>query len=43
MTPMGKDSWKGIGFDHLHVTPEGYELWASSMEPLLTQLLTSPF
>ena len=42
MTPVG-DSWRGIGGDHLHVTPEGYELWASSMEPLLTQLLNDRF
>jgi lysophospholipase L1-like esterase len=38
MTPVG-DNWKGVGFDHLHLTPEGYELWAESMEPLLTKLL----
>ena len=39
MTPVG-DNWKGVGFDHLHLAPEGYELWASSMEPLLTRLLS---
>jgi lysophospholipase L1-like esterase len=38
MTPVG-DNWKGVGFDHLHLTPEGYELWADAMEPLLTKLL----
>ena len=38
MTPEG-DGWKGIGSDHLHLTPEGYELWASEMEPLLAKLL----
>ena len=42
MTPVG-DNWKGIGFDHLHLSPEGYQLWASSMEPLLKQLLESRF
>ena len=41
MTPQG-DNWKGIGGDHLHLVPEGYELWASSMEPLLTRLLAAP-
>jgi lysophospholipase L1-like esterase len=41
MTPIG-DSWKGVGFDHLHLAPEGYELWASSMDPLLTRLLDMP-
>ena len=38
MTPEG-DSWKGLGGDKLHLSPEGYELWASEMEPLLTKLL----
>jgi lysophospholipase L1-like esterase len=38
MTPEG-NGWKGIGKDNLHLTPEGYELWASEMEPLLTKLL----
>jgi lysophospholipase L1-like esterase len=38
MTPIG-DSWKGLGPDRLHLLPEGYELWASEMEPLLTKLL----
>jgi lysophospholipase L1-like esterase len=40
MTPEG-DKWKGVGHDHLHITPQGYELWASEMDPLLTQLLGS--
>jgi len=38
MTPEG-NSWKGLGPDRLHLSPEGYELWASAMEPLLTKLL----
>jgi lysophospholipase L1-like esterase len=38
MTPVG-DSWKGLGPDRLHLTPEGYELWAASMEPLLNKLI----
>jgi lysophospholipase L1-like esterase len=38
MTPVG-NSWKGLGPDRLHLLPEGYELWASEMEPLLTKLL----
>src|SRR5450759_325011 len=38
MTPVG-NSWKGLGSDRLHLLPEGYELWASEMEPLLTKLL----
>jgi N-acetylglucosamine-6-sulfatase len=39
MTPEG-DGWKGVGRDHLHLTPEGYELWAAAMEPLLSKLLS---
>ena len=39
MTPEG-DSWKGVGRDHLHLMPEGYELWATEMEPLLNTLLS---
>jgi len=39
MTPMG-DSWRGVGRDHLHLMPEGYEMWASEMEPLLSRLLS---
>jgi lysophospholipase L1-like esterase len=38
MTPQG-DSWKGIGRDHLHLTANGYELWATAMAPLLSTLL----
>jgi lysophospholipase L1-like esterase len=40
MTPVGK-SWKGLGPDRLHLLPEGYQLWASEMEPLLTKLLAA--
>jgi lysophospholipase L1-like esterase len=38
MTPEG-DSWKGLGPDKLHLTPEGYELWAQELDPLLAKLL----
>jgi lysophospholipase L1-like esterase len=38
MTPVG-NSWKGLGPDRLHLLPEGYELWASEMEPLLSKLI----
>lgn len=40
MTPVG-NSWKGLGPDRLHLLPEGYELWASEMDPLLTKLLAA--
>lgn len=38
MPPVG-NSWKGLGPDRLHLTPEGYEIWASEMEPLLSKLI----
>ncbi len=38
MTPEG-DSWKGLGPDKLHLTPEGYEMWAAELDPLLAKLL----
>jgi lysophospholipase L1-like esterase len=38
MTPVG-DNFLGVGGDHVHLTQEGYELWASQMEPLLMKLL----
>jgi lysophospholipase L1-like esterase len=38
MPPEG-DSWKGLGPDKLHLTVEGYELWAAELDPLLEKLL----
>jgi lysophospholipase L1-like esterase len=38
MTPQG-DSWKGLGPDRLHLTAEGYEMWAAELDPLLAKLL----
>ena len=38
MTPVG-DNWKGLGPDHLHLTAEGYQLWADALQPLLAKLL----
>jgi lysophospholipase L1-like esterase len=37
MTPQG-DSWKGIGGDHVHLTEEGYKIWANQLDPLLDKL-----
>jgi lysophospholipase L1-like esterase len=37
--PAEGDGWKGIGKDKLHLSPEGYEIWASEMEPVLDQLM----
>ena len=33
------NSWKGLGKDRLHLTEEGYLIWAETMEPLLARLL----
>jgi beta-glucosidase len=38
MPPVG-DSYKGIGFDHIHFTNDGYENWATQLDPLLDKLL----
>jgi lysophospholipase L1-like esterase len=38
MPPQG-DSWKGLGPDHLHLSPEGYRIWADALEPSLLELL----
>jgi lysophospholipase L1-like esterase len=40
MTPQG-DSWKGLGPDRLHLTAEGYEMWAAELDPLLDRLLAA--
>ena len=31
-------NWKGLGRDKLHLTAEGYEMWAAELEALLPQL-----
>jgi len=38
LTPEG-DNWKGLQADHLHLTTEGYELWAAELNPLLSKLI----
>ncbi len=37
-TPEG-DNWKGLSRDKLHLTAEGYEMWATELEALLPKLL----
>lgn len=37
-TPVG-DNWKGLGRDKLHLTAEGYELWAAELEAVLPAVL----
>jgi lysophospholipase L1-like esterase len=36
--PMG-DNWKGLSRDKLHLTAEGYEMWAAELEALLPAVL----
>ncbi len=33
------DSWRGLDKGRLHLTEEGYRIWAETMEPLLARLL----
>lgn len=40
-TPVG-DNWKGLGRDKLHLTAEGYELWAAELEALLPAMPPQP-
>jgi beta-glucosidase len=37
--PKEGDNWKGLLPDRLHLTKEGYQIWAENMEPLLSKLL----
>lgn len=37
-TPVG-DNWKGLLPDHLHLTTEGYEMWAAELNPLIEKLI----
>jgi len=41
MPPVG-DNWLGMGPDHLHPNTDGYQIWADTMEPLLSKLLAMP-
>lgn len=37
--PIG-DNWKGLSRDKLHLSPEGYEMWAASLEAALPNVLS---
>jgi hypothetical protein len=39
--PRQGDNWKGLKADHIHLTAEGYQMWAERMEPLM-QKYASP-
>jgi beta-glucosidase len=40
--PREGDNWKGLKPDHLHLSVEGYRIWAEQMEPLIRELLSPP-
>ncbi len=40
--PLEKGRFRGVGGDAVHLTPEGYEIWASHLDPLLDKLLSKP-
>lgn len=40
-TPLA-DNWKGLSRDKLHLTAEGYEMWAAQLEALLPAVLKAP-
>ncbi|MES2898210.1 MAG: GDSL-type esterase/lipase family protein [Pseudomonadota bacterium] len=39
--PLG-DNWKGLSRDKLHLTAEGYEMWAQELNGLLAALASQP-
>ena len=38
LPPVG-GNWKGMSKDKLHLSVEGYEIWASALEPLLSTIM----
>ncbi|MFZ6639304.1 GDSL-type esterase/lipase family protein [Undibacterium sp. TC4M20W] len=38
LPPVG-DNWKGMSKDKLHLSVEGYEIWTSALEPLLSTIM----
>ncbi|MBI1770974.1 MAG: GDSL family lipase [Burkholderiales bacterium] len=38
LPPVG-DNWKGMSKDKLHLSAEGYEIWANALEPLLSTIV----
>jgi lysophospholipase L1-like esterase len=36
--PRDGDGWKGVGYDKIHLTEAGYEIWAAELEPLFKRL-----
>ena len=42
MPSTSPNSWQGVGGDKVHLTKEGYEIWASTLEPVLIKLGVPP-
>ena len=40
--PLDRGHFTGVGNDAVHLTPEGYEIWASHLDPLLESLVNHP-
>ena len=40
--PLENGRFRGVGGDAVHLTPEGYEIWASHLDPLLDKLISKP-
>ncbi|PWF47811.1 GDSL-type esterase/lipase family protein [Massilia glaciei] len=38
----GEDNWKGLSKDQLHLTAEGYEMWAAELNALLASIAAAP-
>jgi lysophospholipase L1-like esterase len=38
--PREGNNWKGLRPDHLHLSAEGYQIWAEQMEPLMQKILS---
>jgi beta-glucosidase len=40
--PLDHGHFSGVGNDSVHLTPEGYEIWASHLDPLIKKLMGTP-
>lgn len=39
MRMPGNRGWTGLGGDHIHFTPEGYKIWATQLDHVLSKLM----
>jgi lysophospholipase L1-like esterase len=40
--PLDHGHFTGVGNDAVHLTPEGYEIWANHLDPLIDRLIVMP-